>query len=360
MFLSRMNRSHFLRLVLTAPWALQHLGAEEVSRDPRGAALYFLLGSQSADGAWRSETYGAFRSGHALTPIVLRALSHFLEQERVVEACARGVKWLLAQQKVWLDCYPVHLASAMLETLPKLPALLPLEAQAVDRLWKLQLGREAGWAADHPSFGGWAYAPVAAKPEEEIPAMQQPNLSATVMALDGLCAVGKGSSAIKDARAFLLHCQNYGTGDDRFDDGGFFQVADDPARNKAGRSGVDRGGRMRLRSYASATSDGLRGLHHCRDAGDRDRITAAVRWLRMYRWSASGQENSPADLIYYAARSITVSARLVPEVRKECAELPALLAAGQKRNGSWQNPSGEMREDCPLVATALALEACKL
>lgn len=35
----------------------------------------------------------------------------------------------------------------------------------------------------------------------------------------------------------------------------------------------------------------------------------------------------------------------------------ALVAAVQKHDGSWMNPAGEMREDCPVVATALALEA---
>src|SRR6478752_6167276 len=132
-----MNRARFLCLALAAPWSLRQLCAGELARDPRAAAIQFLLTSQSADGAWRADTYGAFRSGHALTPVVLRALSHFTDVPSVVDACVRGADWLVAQQKTWLETYPVHLAAAMLETLPRLPALQPLRQQAVDHLIRL-------------------------------------------------------------------------------------------------------------------------------------------------------------------------------------------------------------------------------
>ncbi len=38
------------------------------------AAQAFLIKHQSADGAWRSDVYGSFKSGDALTPLVANAL----------------------------------------------------------------------------------------------------------------------------------------------------------------------------------------------------------------------------------------------------------------------------------------------
>ncbi len=39
------------------------------------AAANYLIGLQEPDGAWRPDTYGAFKDGPSLTPLVLQALS---------------------------------------------------------------------------------------------------------------------------------------------------------------------------------------------------------------------------------------------------------------------------------------------
>jgi len=329
-----MKRADFLRLAVVAPWALRHVvagGGSGSLPDPRSAAVAWLMNQQSGDGAWRSDTYGAFRDGRALTPVVLRALAG---EKTAGTACRNACKWLLENRATLFEEYPVHLASAILESSVLLPDLKPLADAAKHRLLELQCR----------GHSGWSYATVPPPATGELSPMQQPNLAATVMAIDGLRAAGLPATdpVLRKALAFVLSCQNHGDGE--FDDGGFFQMADDPARNKAGIAGTDREGRTRYRSYASATADGLRALLLCGESPDSLRVQAAKKWLQRF------PNNGPADLKYYTARSLAKSGHLSPALQNE-------LVAAQAADGSFRNPAGEMREDCPLVATALMLEA---
>lgn len=329
-----MKRADFLRLAAVAPWALRHVVAgcgTGTLPDPRSAAIAWLLNRQSSDGAWRSDTYGAFRDGRALTPVVLRSLAG----EGPAEAASgKACAWLLENRATLFGEYPVHLASAILESSMRLPQLKPLADAAKARLLELQCR----------VTGGWSYATVPPPASGELSPMQQPNLAATVIAIDGLRAAGlpAGDPVLHRALVFAITCQNHGDGP--FDDGGFFQMADDPARNKAGIAGIDRDGRTRYKSYASATADGLRALILCGESPRSPRVQAAKAWLERF------PSKTPADLKYYTARSLAKSGQLSPALRSE-------LVAGQAADGSFRNPAGEMREDCPLVATALMVEA---
>ncbi len=332
-----MRRADFIRLLALAPWCPRLAIGKEWRPDPRQAAADWLAARQSPDGAWRSDTYGAFRDGRALTPMVLRAIATV---DRDSAPCRRACAWLLEKGEALFEEYPVHLASAVLETARSLPALAPVASVARARLESLQCGVS----------GGWSYSPLPpARPGNAAP-MQDANLSATAMAIDGL---GTGGGDFRKALAFIHSCQNHSTGDEARDDGGFFQMPHDPTRNKAGRAGKDRHGTERFLSYASATADGLRALILCGEKSDSQRVVAAADWLRRFRWSPQGGKNAPADLIYYTARSIAATRPLMPGIPSTA----ALIAAEQKPDGSWRNPAGEMREDCPVVATALALEA---
>ena len=327
-----MKRAAFLRLAVAAPLWLRHTAAGGGGRgetDPRSAAIGWLLDRQSPDGAWRSDTYGAFRDGRALTPVVLRALPPG-------DAAASACRWLLGNGGTLFDIYPVHLASALLECEFRFPELAPLAKIARARLLALQC----------PGSGGWSYSPQ--PPVDESAPMQQANLSATAMAIDGLRAAGMAADdpRLRKAAAFLRTCHNHATGEAAFDDGGFFQISADPSRNKAGSAGTDRRGVIRYRSYASATADGLRAMLLCGGSPDSDAVRSAARWLRDH------SERTPPELKYYTARSIAATARSLPGL----APFIPRLSDCQQVDGSWRNPAGEMREDCPLVATALALE----
>ena len=326
-----MNRAAFLRLACAAPLWLRHTAAGcALGSDPRGKAIAWLLDRQSPDGAWRSDTYGAFRDGRALTPLVLRVMPPG-------DAAEKACRWLSENGGKLFDDYPIHLASALLECATRFAGLHDLAGSARARLLALQC----------PASGGWSYSPQ--PPTDESVPMQQANLSATAMAIDGLRAGGMAAdpTRIRKAAAFLRTCHNHATGEADFDDGGFFQLPADPTRNKAGSAGKDLRGITRYRSYASATADGLRALLLCGESTDSPAVLAAVGWLQRF------SERTPPDLKYYTAGSIAKTARLLPEI----APLIPDISASQQADGSWRNPAGEMREDCPFVATALALES---
>ncbi len=305
-----MNRAAFLRLACAASLWLRHKAAGCERHDriaPRSAATAWLIDRQSPDGAWRSDTYGAFREGRALTPVVLRALPPG-------DAAAKACQWLRGNGGTLFDDYPVHLASALLECATRFPELGPLVTTARARLLALQC----------PGSGGWSYSPQ--PPADETAPMQQANLSATAMAIDGLRAGGVAADnpRLRKVAAFLRTCHNHASGEAAFDDGGFFQLPADPSRNKAGSAGKDRNGVTRYRSYASATADGLRAMLLCGEAPDSPPVRAAVRWLRRF------SERTPPELKYYTARSIAKTARLLPEL----APLIPDLSTSQQADGS--------------------------
>lgn len=343
-----MNRAAFIRLLAVAPLAgwppFVLAGGSKASA--RSRAILWLTSRQSEDGAWRSETYGAFRDGRALTPVVLRAL---VGSSDAVHACRKAAAWCSDQGAALFEEYPVHHAAAILEAAKACEGLTIPVALAGRKLLELQC----------PRTGGWSYSTVAPPATGDLAPMQQANLAATAMALDGLKAAGHADAALfAKALEFVKGCQNSGTGEGEFDDGGFFQMPDDPARNKAGAAGKDGRGVMRYFSYASATADGLRAMLHCGELADSPRVKAAVKWLEGFTWSKAGGKHAPADLCYYTARSIRRATDVCPELKGMSVKVYQTLAAAQGVDSSWRNPAGEMREDCPVVATALAVEAC--
>jgi hypothetical protein len=171
----------------------------------------------------------------------------------------------------------------------------------------------------------------------------------------------------------------------RFDDGGFFQMGGDVFRNKAGVAGRDAEGRKRLRSYYSATADGLRGLLMCGVPVTDPRVVAARNWM-----AKNPNLGDVPDLVFYAAfaraeagkewvrgqlKRVRPSRCYAGRLRNERLVLggdwrrggtpsnplpgvfPDLNSLRQDQDGSYTNPAGEMRENDPLVATSLMMMA---
>src|SRR5439155_15384670 len=77
-----------------------------------------------------------------------------------------------------------------------------------------QLTEKLRWQRDDPQFGGWGYAKdPPARPARDLPiaSLMEPNLSATVFALEALRSSGclQNDPAIQDARVFVERCQNF-------------------------------------------------------------------------------------------------------------------------------------------------------
>jgi hypothetical protein len=351
-------------------------------------AAEFLVDRQSADGAWRSDVYGPFKEGDALTPLVLATLVSVSNAAQAAAAIDKGTDYVakmvlpdgtVAPPNSTL-AYPTYAAAG---------AVIALSGQHDESLcfardaWlrylrERQLTEALDWQPADPFYGGWGYVdepPRKPGNDEPLAPMAQPNLSATVFAVAALRAAGITAQdpALRKAMFFVHRCQNYADSelhiDERFDDGGFFFILGDPVRNKAGALGKDRFGRDRFSSYGSATVDGLRALILCGSAAADPRVLAAWRWLDE-RANVAGQpgsfasdrEAAQAAFYFYYCQSLAevlLRAEAGPRERRVARSeaLADRLLELQGPDGSWVNSAVDGREDDPLVATSLAAAA---
>jgi squalene-hopene/tetraprenyl-beta-curcumene cyclase len=382
-----------LGAVALAVGLIAHLPSVPAAAPPAGrldaalqSARRFLASRQEADGAWRSDVYISFRDGASLTPLAALAL-HGLPGGPESREFRRASEYLVrfVRPDGSIDdgphglSYPVYTAALTVRvlSLPGNERFRPARDAWLADLRKRQLTAALGWSPDDPAYGGWGYChaiPRKPKPGEYMPPLLESNLSATVFALDGLRTVGLRTDdlAYRPALVFIGRCQNFtddpARADAAYDDGGFHFVYDDPARNKPGPAGRDRHGRERFRSYGSTTADGLRALRHCGFPADHPRVKAAVDWLRAHFDGAAhpgayppGREADKDAVYFYYAWSVVQSLDWVPrdEAGRWAAALAEGLLARQRPDGSWSNPCLAVREDDPVLATALAVAALR-
>jgi hypothetical protein len=353
----------------------------------RARGADFLLSRQEADGAWRSDTYGTFKDGTALTPLALNALLAAAPgREGPVRKAAAYLAGMtrpggeITPPPYGFD-FALYTAAFTVAALshPACPGHRDARDAWLAYLTRRQLTEELGWGPADREYGGWGYArglPRRPKSGQLTPPLTESNLSATAAALDALRASGVRAKDPRLARAlaFVRRCQNWdddpAARDPDYDDGGFFFIYDDPVRNKAGVAGVGRGGRERYHSYGSATADGLRCLIHCGAPESDPRRRAARSWLvRHFRASthpgayAGRREPDRMAVFYYYAASVgkIPPGELLVEAEGGPAPAKRLLAEEllkrQRDDGSWANPAHAVREDEPLVATSFALIA---
>jgi len=342
----------------------------------------YLQSAQSRDGAWRSDKYSSFRDGPSLTPLVLLALEAGRSSNETNTTFIRGIDYLVGVVRLQgIDAgevdlsYPVY-SAAMATRVFSLPGMelhrITRNAWLAD-LRRRQLDESLGWSPDDAAYGGWGYChaiPKKPEPGAFVPQLLESNLSATVFAVDALRAAGVASEnpAYRKALVFIRRCQNFpddpALADAAFDDGGFHFIYDDPARNKPGPAGRDKHGRQRFRSYGSTTADGYRALLKCGLSRDDPRVAAALSWLKSHCQGAGHVGDYPAEragdraaLDFYFAWSL---AQLSDDVPFELARawgtaVTSGLRERQHADGHWSNPCKAVREDDPLLATALAV-----
>ncbi len=243
------------------------------------SAARALIDAQSADGAWRSPTYGVFRDGLTLTPAVLKAVVFGPDVPGADEARRRGVAYLAGRIRDdgSIDdgptglVYPVYTAAASAIALTRVPVAGGIRARDswLAELRRRQLDESLGWGPGDPAYGGWGYALEPSKKGNTT--APDADLSSTVFAVGALGVANRSGDApaLAKARSFVERCQNFAGGD-----GGFLFSPTDPVRNKAGATV---GGRFH--SYGSATADGLRALLRCGVPIDHPRVVAVRGWL---------------------------------------------------------------------------------
>jgi hypothetical protein len=359
---------------------------EERVSDARKRGINFLLSRQDEDGAWRSDTYGTFKDGTALTPLALHTLLTAAPQsQKTVERAAAYLAAMarpdgdIARPSYGFD-FALYTAALTVISLnhPSCPEHAPARSAWLRFLRERQLTEELGWNPEDREYGGWGYArglPHKPKPGELIPPLTESNLSATTFALDALRAAGIPASdhAYAKALSFVRRCHNWTDDPARrepaFDDGGFFFIYDDPVRNKAGVAGKDAAGLERFRSYGSATADGLRCLIHCGAPESDPRRAAARRWLVSHfhagyhpgAYAERREIDRMAVYYYYSASLAKLAPALVIETADGRVAVNRIIAEDllnrQRDDGSWANPVHATREDEPIIATSFAVIA---
>jgi prenyltransferase beta subunit len=352
----------------------------------RGVA--FLLKQQSSDGSWRSDVYGTFKDGTALTPLAVTALQEAhdagLSSTEIETAIKKGVGWLVkfVKRDGTIDPgpdgfdYPIYTAALSVKALshPTAHQFLVARDAWVKYILDRQLTEKLGWKSEEKQYGGWGYCRVIPKkPEPNMlaPNLIESNLSATVFALDALKAAGVTDAEVYlRAEKFLLRCQ--------IGDGGFHFIYDDPTRNKAGGTAYGSPEPTIFFSYGSATADGVHGLFITEPI--REKIEGYRRrgnptpWVMGFQWLEKNfradmhpgqyvkahEPNREAVYYYYAAsvsRAFRECKLTLPDGRDWAAELSAELAKRQREDGSWLNPVELVRENDQIVATCNAVTA---
>jgi hypothetical protein len=325
--------------------------------DPLARGAAWLWAQQSADGGWHSETYGLLRSGQSLTALVLATLIDVPKEiaprppgavERAVEFLATRIdrRGAIGFADDLTTDYPSYATSLAIVALRR----AGMRDDLVDRMRAWLVGQqhsaELGWRREDPVFGGFGMGGE----RPRAPAHGHLDLSMTRHVLEAL-----GASVRDDALAFLERCQN--------PDGGFVFSPPFESANKAGRT--DDG----WRSYGTTTADGILALMAVGIGRDDACVRRAADWL-VGRHGIERVPGFPPELhstwasglrFYYLAASSRALAGLgvgeAPPGRDWRQDLQRALREIQGPDGSWRNPNGIVKEDDPLIATALAVVA---
>lgn len=312
---------------------------------------------QSSLGHFPSPVVGLLRSGHATTGLALGALFGLppLWRQAPPAGFDNAVKFLLRSRDgagalgrpAASVEYPVYATALALRALSH-RAGQPQVDLAQTILWLRAQQLTEGWEG-HAAFGGFPLGDRTPVP----PDAGHVDLSMTAMAIEALTLWGAkpGMVEVDAARAFAVRCRS---GD------GFVYSPVDLATNKAGCKGSDAAS---CAPYGSATVDGLRVLL-ATGPEDAPEVVAAHRVLKaMHRVDRNpGLEGGPMEAfgpamrLYYLAGAATLFRRLGgPEGWRE--SLCGSLLEAQGADGTWRGTSGLQKEDCPVVATSLALRA---
>ncbi len=318
--------------------------------DASHRAASYLWTRQARDGGWHSETYGLLRSGQSLTGLVLDTLLQaspsapaagaekavaFLRRHTDAEGC------LGRSDNAAFD-YPNYATALMILSLARMNRSTP---DITRYLRSQQFAAENGWSRDHLVYGAWGVGGQRRIP----PHTGHVDLSMTRHVLQALAAAGAAANdpAFVAARVFVERCQN--------PDGGFFFSTVVEEANKAGSH------HGRYLSYGSATADGLLCLLAMQDRMHSDRVRAAVRWIRQNHiedrvpgFDAHPDRRWEVGLAYYYAAASNEAFRLLGMEPP-----PHRALSRQRADGSFANPEGLVKEDDPLIATALALRALR-
>lgn len=355
------------------------LSTPNEAKSPRDAACRWLEQQQSADGAWRSTVVAYLAGGQALTPFVLFALLEARARgasidEQVVDraldfirqqADARGV---LGDSAEGTSEYPNYATSFALRCLQRVgdPADFELRHRMRAYLVDQQYSEANGFAVDHLAYGGWGMGG-----KRPLGAPGHMDISYTRHVLEALAETGPIEASVADRALTFLRLVQRRPEETRappsvYDsvsvapyDGGFYFSPVVLAANKGDRA------RGAYSSYSTATCDGLLALLALGRGVDDERVRDAARWLTTQARPEAPVGIDPDDptgwvtqilCYHFAVQAEALAALDAPGIWR--GELAAAVMRLRQPDGSYVNVGGAlMKEDDPLVATALVLVA---
>ncbi len=389
-----------------APALPESLAREAATAMKRGAA--YLLGKQSADGAWQN-----FPAITALACVALRPCQLPEQDESRLAAIEKGRQYILANvQPDGAICTPdrvyVNYSTAVcLSALAILadPADIPVIRKTRQYLVAQQLDEDHATqpvAKDNPNYGGFGYGESASRGPGGGPGrgpgrgpgmggpgrgpgagegagmppggrLPRADLSCTQWVLEALYlsdAVDRDAPGKSDVEArevdlawqkavsFLQAVQNLQkTGEGGWvvsegKDGGFAYLPTGPGESDS------------MRSYGSMTYAGLKSMIYAKLAPDDARVKAALEWARQHYTVAENPGMEAAGHFYYLltfakAHAVWGGANVVTAdgVQHDWRrDLVTKLLELQKEEGQWWNDrSGRWQENNPELVTCYAL-----
>ena len=331
----------------------------------------WLLKQQAADGGWHSQAYGQLKGGAAVTALVLEAIGHLPAalHEKHAAAISRALLFFdkgFAKRKTIaapdgsLD-FPTYGCALWLTAIQRLTpmgnAIVTQARLALDYLLGAQLLEARGFAADHPSYGGWDF--LGAGDAQGI--TTGTNVSVVAHVLEALAR--QDSAAADKARAaakgWLQRCQTA--------DGGFAFTPEPMSLNNKAEFTDE--ARIKPRAYGSATCDGIRALLALGHTAEDEPVKRALVWLskRPALEVVPGFEDLPAEtdwrrglrFYYYAGLASILKHLPAADQPPRKQGIEGILLKDQFADGRWQNESDRMRENDPLIATAFAIRTLR-
>jgi len=346
----------------------------------------YLWSQQRPDGSWRSEMHGLLKGGQAYTSFILFYLLQVPDDiyQKSNKNLTKGLDYLRKQvqangvvgENMLVLEYPNYATAYTLNTLARFgDETDKARIKAMQTyLLKQQWTEQRGITPKHPAYGGWGFGETRLG-KGEVGHVDLSNTRRVLEALQASKNIPDIENVLKNASAFLQMCQKHPE-EKRLQpnlsdtlkntkvpfDGGFYYSPAVIGANKAKIADGDAQYAPHIRSYATATADGLIALKATNLPTNAKEVQNAIQWLEKHEnWAyPEGIPTTDRDqwhtvmVLYH----INGRAEAYKSVGKRDWQARAwhTLRTFQQGNGSFSNPAGARnKEDDPLLGSTLAL-----